>query len=83
MTVAGQHATPAFPQREHVARPHDAFGTVGRVDRNLDRTGPVTGRDAGRDPFGRFDRDGEVGLADRHATLGERLETQLVAAVGR
>ncbi len=53
-----------------------------RVDRDLDRVGPVVGRDPGRDTLAGLDRDRERCLEGRLVLRGHQVQAELVAPVG-
>ena len=78
-----QHTTRARAQREDMAGLDEVVGGRGRVDRDLDRVGPVVGGDAGRHTLARLDRDGER-RAERSLVLVRHLaQAELLAALGR
>ncbi len=81
VTGARQHAAGLRHEREDVPGLPQVFGTGGRSDRRLDGVRAVVGRDAGRDAFGRLDRQREVGALVGVGVADHQRQAQLAAAV--
>ncbi len=80
MARAHQGSPFARHQREHMTRRRDVVARRLGVDGNRDRVRAIGGRDAGRDPFPRLDRDGESGLVARAVLLAHEAEAELFDA---
>ena len=74
-----EHAAFACAQREDVPRPDEVIRALAAVDRDLNRSRTVVGRDPGRDPLTSFDGDREGGSERRLVAVRHRLEPELVA----
>ena len=83
MAGAHQYATVSGAQRKYVTRCGDVGGAFGRVYRHRNSAGPVMGRNAGRHPFARLDRDGEGGLMARRILGRHQRQTQCFDPLGR
>ena len=83
MARAYQHAPFLGDERKHVTRGHDVAIVLGRVDGDGDGVGAVMGRDAGRDPFPRLDRNGECGRVARAVRARHQFEVKLLGALRR
>ncbi len=83
LSRALQDAARARAEREDVAGLDEVVRRRGRVDRDLDRVGPVVGRDPGRDALARLDRDGERGAERRLVLVGHLAQAELLAPLGR
>ena len=82
--VAGAHEDAARlrDQRKHVARLHDVVGRRVGPRGDLHGARAVGGGDAGRDPFGRLDRDGEVRAVDGAVVGRHRRQPQPFGVLG-
>ncbi len=77
-----QHAALAGAQRKGVAGAQEVGRAGAGVDQPLDRVGPVVGRDAGRHPAARLDRDRERGPHRGRVVADHVGDVQLVQPLG-
>src|SRR5581483_6787565 len=76
-----QDAPVAGAQREDVARLDEVSRRRRGVDGDPDRVRAIGGRDAGRHPLARLDRDRERGAEPRLVVVGHRAQPERVAAL--
>jgi hypothetical protein len=78
---AHQGATLARDEGEHMAWGDDLLAPTFGIDRDRNGVGAVVRGDAGRDPLGRLDRDGEGGLVAGAVVPAHEGEAKLLDAL--
>ena len=83
MAGADEDAAVARAQREHVAGPHEVFGSGVGVHQDLNRAGAIRGRDASGDAGASFDTDSESSakgssVLANHGVEAEQVESNAI-----
>ena len=81
MSRAHQHPAGLGHQREDMPRLDEVFRPGFRINRSLNRAGPVRGRDTSGNALRRFDGYGEVGSGKLIIHINHQRQTQLLTMV--